>query len=494
MRVIDTGAIYRRFFSRREEPAASPKFDAADAAAVAMAIVGSPRIAPEEGVIQCTVEVQNRSKAPLGSTGEFPIHLSAFLVRADQPTPYVGDFPRHPAKLGIPAGKTRSFDLQVALPEDPGRYVLAVTLVQEGVMWFHLCPSGAMASCVIEYAGQPAWWTAPESDDVLYGNIAELNQLRLRTALGCGDRKRPLMLHCETVNICNLQCVICPYKEMTRKKQTMDDGLFRKIVDDYCRMGGGDVVLTPSVGDVFMDKGLVGRIEHLKSRSEIRSVGFVTNTGNAGVLSDRELAYVVNSCKRINISVYGLDEEETAAMTRRIGVYEKILGQIRRVVGANRGGTHIVFAFRLLKPDARQRAVSWMQANFGATFRHEVLTEFGNWGGAVDTNQPLPFAGQWHTDASFENHSVCAYPVMHAKVAVNGDVKFCSCIDYDSNPENILGNVCEGSLVDIYNGPRAKALWRRGLSFCEGCTHAVPIARLVSLYPLLRAPIEYLGV
>jgi len=183
-------------------------------------------------------------------------------------------------------------------------------------------------------------------------------------------------------------------------------------------------------------------------------------------------------------------------MTQRQGKYAQIEGQIRRIVGLNRN-CKIALAFRLLKPDAQERAIAWMNEKLGKTYPHEVLTSFGNWGGALDTSQPLPFSGAWtdtKTDRAGSTGKACAYPVLHVKVAVNGDVKFCSCVDYDSVEENIIGSVLNDSLLDIYNGIEARKRWREGLSMCEGCTHYRSPAILGENVGLLNSVITHLGV
>ena len=68
-----------------------------------------------------------------------------------------------------------------------------------------------------------------------------------------GDTWRPLMLICETVNICNNDCIICPYSSQSRKKELMNLDLFRNILDQYAEIGGGYISLTPMVGEVFLD-------------------------------------------------------------------------------------------------------------------------------------------------------------------------------------------------------------------------------------------------
>ena len=452
-----------------------------DASHIAIRFTGTPIVSGERAEFSLVIE--NGTGKRLSSSEPNPTRLVTFF--ADSSEPYLGDWPRHATPIDVEAGKSTT--ICSSHPIGKGGLLVA-TLVQENVMWLHLA-AGVLAKCTVEI---PKWWL--DKSEVVFGEREELNQSRFRNYFSCGDKQRPLMLHVETVNICNLKCIICPYNEMKRTKETMPDSLFAKIVADYVAMGGGDVIITPSVGDVFLDKRLVCRVKHLQETPGIRSIGFVTNGGNAGVFDDEDLSFIINACTRINISVYGLDEEENATMTRRPEKYNKILEQIKRIMRLNRCCS-IALAFRLLKQNAKERAETWMLDNFGKVFPHEILTSFGNWAGAIDITKPLPFAGMWSDDTSSNPEGKpCAYPLLHVKVAVNGDVKFCSCIDYDSTVENIIGNVKEKSLLDIYNSERARQLWGAGLSICKGCTHFKPLSILGDFYPLLDTPIRNLGV
>ena len=449
--------------------------------------------------IKATVSVQNNGSLALNSAAAPRTRLLFFAARsADASDVSLRRLEDAPLRLEVPAHESREYDVEIHAPEGdaPRIYLFAGVVGEQDEPTASLSDEAWVRHTLVRPdPAQESWWTDAEAENVVYGGITELNQSRLRRFLGDRHRKRPLLLHLETVNICNLKCIICPYDQMSRAKETMSTDLFRKVVSDYVEMGGGDVALTPSVGDVLLDKKLVERVRYLKGLPGIRDLGFVTNAGNAAVFSDAELETIVNACRRINISIYGLDEVETAAMTRRSGRYGTILAQAKRMVEANHGEAVIVFAFRLLKERAQERAEAWMLEHFGRIFPHGVLTTFGNWAGAMDTSVQLPFSGQW-ADQSVGGHGdgPCAYPVMNLKVSVNGDVKFCSCIDYDSNAENIVGNAWNASLSDIYNGSTAKRLWRRGLSICDGCTHAVPMSKLLGLYDYLDEPIGKLGV
>jgi MoaA/NifB/PqqE/SkfB family radical SAM enzyme len=215
------------------------------------------------------------------------------------------------------------------------------------VCWFDQPEIAVFAETVVSVEEKP-WWDDSTRVTIPYAHLPVLNRQISSRHLAHAGRCRPLMLHVETVNICNLSCIICPYREMTRTRETMPMALFKKIVSDYCEMGGGDVIMTPQVGDVFLDKLLVQRIRLLRQTAAIRSLGFVTNGVNAHVFSDQDLEFIVNSCTRINISVYGLDEEEYAIMSRREQRSSRMVDCIRRMVRLNRD-CQIVIAGRLLR-------------------------------------------------------------------------------------------------------------------------------------------------
>ena len=58
---------------------------------------------------------------------------------------------------------------------------------------------------------------------------------------------RPYELHLELTNLCNANCVFCPYQFQTRDVAFMSDDVFEKAVRDFVGSGGGSVGLTPVV-------------------------------------------------------------------------------------------------------------------------------------------------------------------------------------------------------------------------------------------------------
>ena len=410
-------------------------------------------------------------------------------------TPVRLDAGRMPINPPLPPGGAATYPVNVAAPSDSGDFTLRITLVQEWIQWFDQPGTNVFVDIPVTVQKNP-WWTAETRNSIPYAHLDILNNRTLKQHLSYQGKCRPLLLHVETTNICNLECIICPYGKMTRKRESLPIQVFRKVIRDYCAMGGGDVVLTPQVGDVLLDKSLVERIRLMKQERGIRSIGFVTNGANASVFSNEELDAVVNACQRIKISLYGLTEDEYFLMTRRRGMYSRVVDCIRRIISVNRH-CRVVLAGRFLRKHSSDAVRSWMRSSFGCELSWGAITEFGNWGGALDTSRPLPLDAEWLSPgcaAELEAAGPCAYPIYHLKVLVNGDVNFCSCVDYDNDPENSIGSVHDQVLSDIYNGERAKALWRNGLRACRGCTHRRPLGELPLLIRGFHSPLIELGV
>lgn len=54
---------------------------------------------------------------------------------------------------------------------------------------------------------------------------------------------RPFELHLELTNICNANCIFCPYQFQTRQHETMTDNVFEKALANYLAEGGAALFL-----------------------------------------------------------------------------------------------------------------------------------------------------------------------------------------------------------------------------------------------------------
>lgn len=305
--------------------------------------------------------------------------------------------------------------------------------------------------------------------------------------------RRPLMLVCETVNICNNDCIICAHSLMKRKKETMPLDLFEKVLKDYSDMGGGKLSMTPKIGDIFLDKLLIERLKIIPKYSKISGLSVTTNAIASSDLSETELQFVLHCFERFHISIYGLDAEEYRVMTRR-SHYLKMLKNVKRIIDLSKNNKNIVFGFRFLKSHTEDEIKIWIQQNFGCQIPFSFTNSYSNWGNMIDTKSKLPFNGEWIPIK--ENTVPCLVPLFACQIYSNGDVSFCACPDFDINRELRLGNIKEKHLIDIYNSNKCKELWNfnnKMPNYCKYCTFHKPFFDIEECSKMIENPIDFIG-
>jgi radical SAM protein with 4Fe4S-binding SPASM domain len=304
---------------------------------------------------------------------------------------------------------------------------------------------------------------------------------------------RPLMVICETVNICSNDCIICPYSKMTRKKEIMPLGLFEKVVSDYSDMGGGKLSLTPKVGDIFFDEFLLERLELIKKYPKITGISVTTNTIMADRFTDDELEIIVNSFERIHISIYGINEEEYEQMTRR-KTYTRMVQNIRRILKLTKKPESVFFGFRLLSAHSQPVIEQWITENFNRNILYGQTNTYMDWCGSVEKQKPVHFKGEWVKRPN--TTSQCIIPLVACQIFSNGGVSFCSCNDFDMKEEFLLGNLSEQSLTHIYNSSKNKGLWKSPEEIpksCKNCISYRPFSNMEKYEYMFEKPVDFIG-
>lgn len=322
----------------------------------------------------------------------------------------------------------------------------------------------------------------------------EMYRKRYGEYLHHNGMRRPVMLSCETVNICSNDCVFCGYGKMEREKSVMPLKLFEKVLKDYSDLGGGALSLTPLMGDVFMDELLVERMLLTEKYERITSVSFTTNAAVSDCLDDGKLGFILKRVGRVSLSVYGLDPEEHRVMTRRDN-YERTLENMRRIIRLAGDTERIRFGFRFFKSYSESEVRDWMLDKFGVEAPYNRTNSYFNWAGSVDTSRPLPFDGEWVR--ARENRDTCFMPML-GRVLSSGKVTFCHCDDSDAGGALSMGNIAEKSLSEIYGSDKVEKLWNfeeNGPlpSVCKWCTFHRPLNNLPSNEFVFKTPLDFIG-
>lgn len=320
-----------------------------------------------------------------------------------------------------------------------------------------------------------------------------VNTRKYRAQLRSKKSYRPLGLQCETVNTCNNLCVICAYPEAKREKITMPMVVFEKILSDYSEMGGGYLSLTPVTGDILFDKYLFERFECIKRFPRIREVGVTTNAVLLDRYSDSQVKLMVDSLNKIQISFYGIDEEEYLAMTRR-NTYHRAIAGVRSILKVRR--ENVYFSFRLLKQRSRNEIERWVEQTFGQIGSgaiNSVMTGgYANFA-SLNTAEKLPFGATWAVSPTTK--AQCLIPLLAIQVSSNGEVAFCPCVG--ALDGLVLGDIRDNTLLELYNSPKVRALWnwaKFGVpDSCAKCSFYQPLETIIDDASIISNPFKLAG-
>jgi hypothetical protein len=81
------------------------------------------------------VTLENSGHDKISSVAPFPVHLTYRWLDIESKEPIVGEGPRTALRPPLPPDHRDGYSVLAMAPDQPGRYLLRVTLVQEGVMW-----------------------------------------------------------------------------------------------------------------------------------------------------------------------------------------------------------------------------------------------------------------------------------------------------------------------------------------------------------------------
>ncbi|HKW18038.1 MAG TPA: radical SAM protein [Terriglobales bacterium] len=267
---------------------------------------------------------------------------------------------------------------------------------------------------------------------------------------------RPFELHLELTNLCNANCVFCPYQFQQRQTQFMSDEVFGKAIGDYVATGGGSVGLTPIVGDALIDPKFLDRVRYLRSLPQIDRIWLTTNC----ILLDKFGidAVLQSGITALNVSTAGFDQEMYRRVYRNAS-YQRMRSNVLELVSRNADLGSPVAITIALRPDRPLKSVL-ADPDFQPILAHHPQLDF-TWsftsaGGRI-TREILPASMKLRTVASRRESCVNTYngPI----VLPDGTVLGCNCVAaMDATKDLSIGNILQTSLADIWAGEEIRRL------------------------------------
>lgn len=265
-----------------------------------------------------------------------------------------------------------------------------------------------------------------------------------------------------TINNCNLNCFFCrggidniaDYS----KFKIMPTLEFQSIVDKCCQSGIHYFDLTPAIGEPFLDKDFIAKLQILEADERVHEY---TVTSNILLLNKEDVIQLSKLDKLIfDVSLYGQTAEEYLRNTNRDG-YDKFMSQLEMLYDYC-AQLRIRFIQRCELSDST--LLDYIQ-----TFRckrnanlvdNEIYNV--NRGGHLANDSPLR-----------KRNGICPYgPGSGGGIVTGGDLLFCPF--HDLQRSGVMGNINKQSLTDIYNGDHWQSILSNHsndeyLGMCKGC-------------------------
>lgn len=241
--------------------------------------------------------------------------------------------------------------------------------------------------------------------------------------------KFPPSVRIETTNACNARCIICPHRDLRRAVTHMQDGFYRRLIDE-CSQAVCREVHLHNFGEPLLDKQLENRICYAKSKG-IRKVKIFSN--GSLMTPDRAEGLIRAGLDEIKISFDGATREEFEKIRPPLN-FDAVVENIARLVAMrNAARSPMKIRVACCSTTDKQETMRMLEKIVDGF----AFGKIHNWGGGANGNGRRrlrkPCSRLWRT----------------MTILANGDVALC-CLDYDGR--RLLGRIDEKTTIaDVWN-------------------------------------------
>jgi Radical SAM superfamily/Iron-sulfur cluster-binding domain len=266
----------------------------------------------------------------------------------------------------------------------------------------------------------------------------------------------PRTIQIQTFTGCNADCIFCPYGETypTQPKGKMPIEMFRGIIDEASAHGARRI--SPYLmNEPLMDRDLCDKIRYINAKIPDCKVVVTSNGHFLTPPVVDQLLDLGEGLHELYVSFQGIDRDAYAKTMRGNMDFDRTLANVghfletQRRRGLDRPKLWITMVDTALI-DARKAVAYWRSRGVASKY-----TTLENRGGNI------PFAGTFSKTRSMSNYTTCTRLFKQAYIMFNGDMVLC-CVDYAR--KQVLGNITNSSVYEVWNGPTAAEIRRRYLS------------------------------
>ncbi|MFQ5700398.1 MAG: radical SAM/SPASM domain-containing protein [Acidobacteriota bacterium] len=267
--------------------------------------------------------------------------------------------------------------------------------------------------------------------------------------------KFPRTLQIQTVTGCQADCIFCPFGETfdLQPKGRMDPDLFRRIIAE-ARRHGVRRISPYLMNEPFIDKDLFSKIVYIHEQIPDSKVVVTTNGGVLTRARVDEMLDIGDALKALYVSFQGIEKDAYEKTMRGAMHFEHTMENINYLLEQQRKrvteyprvwitmvSTEII--------DAKKAVAYWKKR--GVRTKYTALENRG--GNIAD-------AESYSTTGAMQYFSTCTRLFKQGYINFNGDMVLC-CTDYSR--KQVLGNIRDSSIYDVWNGEKAMDIRRRFL-------------------------------
>jgi len=285
----------------------------------------------------------------------------------------------------------------------------------------------------------------------------------------------PSMVQIEVTNTCNARCIMCPHQKMTRTKALVSGELVSKVVQECA--ANKDKVLTflPNhFGEPLLNPRLPEYVAQVRAALPDAEICIFTN--GALLTEERGRALIEAGLDLINISFDGFTKETYEKIRVNLNFDEvnaNVEGFIKLRNSMGRKKPLVNLAFVAMPENIKE--VAPFREKWTRLADTVTIGTFCNWGGEIP--------GEVTSSVRNTERRPCTRLWSHMLVLNNGDVPLC-CQDY--NGENLLGNVVNSSIAEVWHGEKLERIRKLHL---ERRFDALPICRDCNFWQQQNEPI-----
>lgn len=295
-------------------------------------------------------------------------------------------------------------------------------------------------------------------------------------------------INLETSSICNLNCIFCGYGKrdlLRHPKKTMSNEKFYSFLREIESMNFEYIGLSPTTGDVFMDKEIFHKFSFLDNNTQFKGYYFYSNFIIPDNFQIKKLLSL-KKLKYLGISLYGHDLDSFKKITGSgTNSYERLIQNLKyldNLVENNKkllNDKIISLEHRTSKRFdiySENNELSEIIKNLlkKKGIKYEFQNKFDNWGGLIK-KKDLKDIEINLLEQSTKKIGSCSLIYNRMTIGVDGTVNACAC--RDANFTLGIGNLNNEKLkniISLKNDKYSKLINRQEKNdfpdVCKSCT------------------------